>query len=93
MTQRYIHNSILELKELEIQKEQIEKKIKNKVNMFKDYMTVNGIEELHGPTGEKIIYKEILGKRFDTTAFKKAHGYLYEMYQTMTSSKRFKFNY
>ena len=35
MTSRYIQNSMIELKELEMEKERIEEKIKNKQRMFK----------------------------------------------------------
>lgn len=93
MTNRYIQNSMNELKELEMEKERIEEKIKNKQRMFKDYMTTNNLEELNGLNGEKIIFKEILGRRFDTTAFKKAHSYLFELYSVGTCNKRFKFTY
>ena len=39
------------LKELEMEKERIEEKIKNKQRMFKDYMIANNLEELKGSGG------------------------------------------
>lgn len=92
-SKRFIQNNMEDLKSLELQKEIIQEKINNKQRMFKEYMVANNIEELVGENGEKIIFKDILGKRFDSSAFKKTYGYLYEMYCVATTNKRFKFTY
>lgn len=55
MTNWYIQNSMTALKELEMEKERIEEKIKNKQRMFKDYMIANNLEELKG-SGEWKFY-------------------------------------
>lgn len=93
MSELYIQNVISNLKRLEIAKEKINREIKEHENEVKKYMQMYELEELHGYNGEKAIYKEILGKRFDTTAFKRNFADLYESYLKSTKSLRFKFSY
>lgn len=93
MENNYIQSVIRSLKKLEIAKENLEKQIKEYESELKDYMQFYDLEELHGMNGEKIIYKEILGKRFDTTAFKRNFAELYNSYLKNTKSLRFKFSY
>ena len=93
MNELYIQNTLCSLKELEIAKENIEKQIKEHEKVVKEYMQINGIEELYGVNGEKAIYKEILGRRFDTKEFKKHFADLYYSYMKDTRNLRFKYSY
>ena len=87
MNELYIQNTLCSLKELEIAKENIEKQIKEHEKVVKEYMQINGIEELYGVNGE------ILGRRFDTKEFKKHFADLYYSYMKDTRNLRFKFSY
>ena len=89
MSELYIQNVIRSLKQLEIAKEKIDKH----ESEIKKYMQMYNLEELHGMNGEKVIYKEILGRRFDTKSFKQNFAELYYSYMKDTKSLRFKFNY
>lgn len=93
MSELYIQNVICNLKQLEIAKEKIDKEIKEHENEIKKYMQLYHLEELHGQNGEKAIYKEILGRRFDTKEFKKNFSELYYAYMKDTRNLRFKFSY
>ena len=93
MSELYIQNVIRSLKQLEIAKEKIDKEIKEHESEIKKYMQMYNLEELHGMNGEKAIYKEILGRRFDTKSFKQNFAELYYSYMKDTKSIRFKFSY
>lgn len=92
-TKRYLQNSIEELKELEIEKDNLEKRIKKKQEAFKRYMSEMGISELNGLNGERITYSQVVGKKFCVSDFKKKYSYLYELFQIPTTTYRFKFTY
>lgn len=93
MEEIYIQNVMHNLKELEIAKEKLNLQIKECEESLKNYMQLCGLEELHGCSGEKAIYKEIIGKRFDTKEFKKRFEGLYNSYLKNTRNLRFKFSY
>ena len=93
MSELYIQNVIRSLKQLEIAKEKIDKEIKEHESVIKKYMKMYNLEELQGMNGEKAIYKEILGRRFDTKSFKQNFADLYYSYMKDTKSLRFKFSY
>ena len=93
MSELYIQNVISNLKRLEIAKEKLDSDIKEHENEIKKYMQMYALEELHGMEGEKVIYKEILGRRFDSKEFKKNFESLYYSYMKHTSNLRFKFSY
>ena len=93
MSELYIQNVIRSLKQLEIAKEKIDKEIKEHESEIKLYMKMYNLEELHGMNGEKAIYKEILGRRFDSKNFKQNFADLYYSYMKDTKSLRFKFSY
>lgn len=93
MSELYIQNVIRSLKQLEIAKEKIDKEIKEHESEIKKYMQMYNLEELHGMNGEKAIYKEILGRRFDAKSFKQNFAELYYSYMKDTKSLRFKFSY
>ena len=71
--------------------------VQNYIDIYKSeikkYMQMYNLEELHGMNGEKAIYKEILGRRFDTKSFKQNFAELYYSYMKDTKSLRFKFSY
>lgn len=89
----YIQELIYNLKKLEIAKEKLDSQIKKCQTELKDYMQSCHVEELYGINGEKVIYKEIIGKRFDTKEFKKCFEDLYNSYLKNTRNLRFKFTY
>lgn len=93
MNEIYVQSVIKNLKELEIAKEGLDAQIKDCERKIKKYMQFYGLEEIHGLEGEKAIYKEILGKRFDTKEFKKNFEALYNSYLKNTKNLRFKFSY
>ena len=93
MENNYIQSVIRNLKKLEIAKENLNKQIKECESEIKDFMQFYDIEELHGANGERCIYKEILARRFDSTAFKRSFADLYNSYLKNTRSLRFKFSY
>ena len=64
-------------------KEELEKEIKT-------IMETEGIDTLIGDE-HKVIYKEEIQNRFDSTAFKKDHADLYEAYKKPNSRRPFKF--
>ena len=93
MSEIYIQSIIHNLKKLEIEKEKLNKEIKEHENELKKYMQMYGLEELHGMGGEKAIFKEVLSRRFDVKEFKKHFESLYYSYMKSTSNYRFKFSY
>lgn len=93
MEEIYIQELIRSLKGLEIAKEKLDLQIKEYQEELKGYMQSRNLEEIYGINGEKIIYKEIIGKRFDTKEFKKRFESLYNSYLKNTRNLRFKFTY
>ena len=93
ITDLYIQETIKNLKELQIQKEHLDSLIKENELRLKKYMQFYGLEEMYGDDGEKVIYKEIVGKRFDSKSFKEQFGPLYESFLKITRNYRFKFSY
>lgn len=88
-----IQETIKDLKELEIFKEELNVQIKEKERKIKDYMQFYRLEELYGEQGEKVIYKEVIGRRFDTKEFKKSFEPLYNSFVKLSKNYRFKFSY
>lgn len=93
MVNVYIQNTINELKILEKDKEELEKKIKNKEAVLKNYMVLHNVETLHGNYGETVQYYEVIANRFDTKNFKKYYEQLYHQFLKKSTSLRFKFSY
>ena len=93
MEEIYIQNTIRTLKQLEMSRESLDREIRQHEMRLKEYMTKYSLEELYGLEGEKVIYKEIIGKRFDTKEFKKQFESLYNSYLKNTRNLRFKFTY
>ena len=61
--------------------------------IMKNYMKLYSLEELTGNNGEKVIYVEVISKRFNTKEFKKQFESLYNSYLKTTKNYRFKFTY
>ena len=93
MHNSYIQATILELKRLEELKVELNAQIKEKEDILKNYMMINNIEELHGLSVEKAIYREVISNRFDTKNFKEHFEGLYNSYLKKTKNLRFKFSY
>ena len=58
----------------------------------KEYMIENNIDEVISDEGIKATYREVISKRFDSTAFKKDFADIYSEYSKATSSMRFTLN-
>lgn len=86
-----INEVIRELKEYE----EIQEQLKNEIEQLKaqaiEYLKENGMDEVTTTEG-KVTYREVLGKRFDTTSFKKDFLDIYEAYTKQTSMMRFTLN-
>ncbi len=93
MEKIYIQKLLHELKELEILKDGLNDEIKKYENKIKEFMTQRSLEEVLGEEGERVIFKPVISKRFDTTAFKKRFYDLYEAYTKTSTNHRFKFTY
>ena len=93
MEKIYIQKLLHELKELEILKDGLNDEIKKYENKIKEFMTQRSLEEVLGEEGERVIFKPVSSKRFDTTAFKKRFYDLYEAYTKTSTNHRFKFTY
>lgn len=93
MSKNYIQKTILELRQLEELKTELDSEIKERENIIKKYMTMNNLEEMYGINGEKIIYREVISNRFDSKDFKEHFADLYNAYLRKTKNLRFKFSY
>lgn len=93
MCNTYIQTQIDELRALSGTKEQIEKNIKEREKVIKDYMQTNGLYELNGKNGERITYSTVVSNRFDTTRFKQQFKELYNAYLKTTSCLKFKITF
>lgn len=89
----YIHKTISELRKLEDLKAELDKEIKEKQDVLKQFMIIHNLEELHGLNGEKVSYREVISKRFDAKSFKERFGDLYYSYLRNTTNLRFNFSY
>ena len=64
------------------------KKLEDEVKAF---MQANNIAELLGDE-HKALYRAVTSNRFDSTAFKKDHADMYEVYKKQSTSMRFDFS-
>lgn len=79
------------LKEVEAQIKVLQDEADAIKDLIKETMSVQGEEELH--VGDyKVIYKEVLSNRFDSTNFKKSYGELYKQFTKTTTYKRLTIN-
>ena len=70
--------------ELKAEREALEKEIK-------DFMTAEGMSELLGKE-HRACYIEVTSNKFDTTAFKRDHAEMAQLYTKPSTSMRFTFN-
>ena len=83
----YLNN----LKEVEAQIKELQDEADAIKDLIKETMSAQGEEELQ--VGDfKVIYREVLSNRFDSTTFKKTYGKLYEAFTKQTSYKRLTIN-
>jgi len=82
---------IKEIKEFE----EMKKSLMAEIEQLKDeciaWMADQGVDEILADTG-KVTYREVISKRFDSTAFKKDFADIYAEYTKQTSNMRFTCN-
>lgn len=88
MSANEMESKIKELRELRRMADEIAAEIETLQDAIKSEMTVRNTDTLTG-TDWKVTWKAVTSKRFDSAAFKKTHGELYEQYTKETTSKRF----
>lgn len=88
MSTHEMDNRIKELRELRRMADEIAAEIETLQDAIKSEMTARNTDTLTG-TDWKVTWKAVTSKRFDSAAFKKTHGELYEQYTKETTSKRF----
>lgn len=93
MNEYYIQSLLKNLKHLNMEREKLDQLIKEHQNELRAYMIAENISELVGSCGEKLIYTEVISKRFNTKEFKKQFESLYNSYLKTTKNYRFKFTY
>lgn len=88
MSANEMESKIKELRELRRMADEIAAEIETLQDAIKSEMTARNTDTLTG-TDWKVTWKAVISKRFDSAAFKKTHGELYEQYTKETTSKRF----
>lgn len=88
MSTNEMESKIRELRELRRMADEIAAEIETLQDAIKSEMTARNTDTLTG-TDWKVTWKAVASKRFDSAAFKKTHGELYEQYTKETTSKRF----
>lgn len=88
MSTNELATKIRTLKELQALISEAEAEIEAIKDDVKALMTAEGTDELTVDV-YKISYKVVKSSRFDSSAFKKTHGDLYEQYSRETETRRF----
>ena len=88
MLAKNLDSQIHELRELRRMADELAAEIENIQDAIKAHMTAEQVDTLTGANW-KVTWKEVVSKRFDSTAFKKAMPELAEQYTKETRSKRF----
>ena len=88
MSANEMESKIKELRELRRMADEIAAEIETLQDAIKSEMTARNTDTLTG-TDWKVTWKAVTSKRFDSAAFKKTHGELYEQYTKETTSKHF----
>lgn len=88
MSTHELTSKVRELKELETMAEELAAEITSIEDEIKAEMTARKTDEMIVDV-YKVRWTKVLSNRFDTTAFKKTHGDLYEQYTKTTESRRF----
>lgn len=88
MSTKDLQTKLKELKELQRLSEELATEITSIQDEIKAEMLSRHTDEL--TAGEyKVRWKEVISKRFDSTAFKAMHSDLYSQFVRQTTSKRF----
>ena len=87
-----INEVLKELKEYDEMMKALKAEVENLQTECKEYMIENNIDEVISDEGIKATYREVISKRFDSTAFKKDFADIYSEYSKSTSSMRFTLN-
>ncbi len=88
MTTNELTTKIRELKELQALIDEATAEADAIKDELKAHMTSEGKEEMTVDV-YKVRYTVVTSSRFDSTAFKKTHGDLYEQYSKPTQTRRF----
>ncbi len=88
MTTNELTTKIRELKELQALIDEATAEADAIKDELKAHMTSEGKEEMTVDV-YKVRYTVVKSSRFDSTAFKKTHGDLYEQYSKQTETRRF----
>lgn len=82
---------IITLKALESQIKDLQDEADAIKDLIKEELTAEGIEEVM-IDDYKVIYREVISNRFDSTNFKKEHGDLYKQFTRQSTYKRLTIN-
>lgn len=91
MTKTNINAIIKEIKEYQAMQDDLKKQIELLKADAIDYLNKHHIDEYLSDEG-KVTYRQVISKRFDSTAFKRDFADVYAEYTKQTSSMRFTCN-
>lgn len=83
-----IKDVIKEIKEYQAMQDELKKQINELKEEAIEWLDENELDEILTDEG-KISYREVISKRFNSTAFKKDFADIYDEYTTQTSNMRF----
>ena len=83
-----IKDVIKEIKEYQAKQDETKKQINELKEEAIEWLDENELDEILTDEG-KITYREVISKRFNSTAFKKDFADIYDEYTTKTSNMRF----
>lgn len=83
-----IKDVIKEIKEYQAMQDELKKQIDELKEEAIEWLDENELDEILTDEG-KITYREVISKRFNSTAFKKDFADIYDEYTTKTSNMRF----
>lgn len=83
-----IKDVIKEIKEYQAMQDELKKQINELKEEAIEWLDENELDEILTDEG-KITYREVISKRFNSTAFKKDFADIYDEYATQTSNMRF----
>lgn len=83
-----IKDVIKEIKEYQAMQDELKKQIDELKEEAIEWLDENELDEILTDEG-KITYREVISKRFNSTAFKKDFADIYDEYPTKTSNMRF----
>lgn len=83
-----IKDAIKEIKEYQAMQDELKKQINELKEEAIEWLDENELDEILTDEG-KITYREVISKRFNSTAFKKDFADIYDEYTTKTSNMRF----